>query len=52
MKFIMTFLIVSVFLSGCATWEAKLDQRLKWKKFRNESPDSKMTPFNKWPPEQ
>ena len=52
MKLFITFVILSLFLSGCATWEAKLDQRLKWKKFREESPNSIMTPFKKWPAEK
>ncbi len=39
-------------MSGCASWEAKLDQRAKWKKFRDESPKSPTTPFKRWPPEQ
>ena len=39
-------------MTGCATWEAKLDQRAKWKKFREESLNSPTTPFKRWPPEQ
>ncbi|MDD9864893.1 MAG: hypothetical protein OXS32_00925 [Verrucomicrobiales bacterium] len=39
-------------MTGCASWEAKLDQRAKWKKFREESPNSPTTPFKRWPPEE
>ncbi|GIT38637.1 MAG: hypothetical protein Ct9H300mP7_5580 [Verrucomicrobiota bacterium] len=37
---------------GCATWEEKLDQRSKWKKFREESNQSPTLPFQKWPREK
>jgi len=39
-------------MAGCASWEAKLDQRAKWKKFREESPKSPTTPFKRWPSEE
>lgn len=37
---------------GCATWEAKMDQRTKWKKFREESTQSTTLPSRKWPQEK
>ena len=37
---------------GCATWEDKLDQRAKWKKFREDSTQSPTLPFQKWPREK
>ena len=46
--------LLGVLLSamGCATWEEKLDQRAKWKKFREESTQSTTLPFQKWPREK
>ena len=43
--------IATVYLSGCESLESKYDQRMKWKKFREESPNTPMTPFKKWPAE-
>ncbi len=39
-------------VQGCATWEDKLDQRAKWKKFHEESTQSTTLPFQKWPREK
>jgi len=46
--------LLGVLLSamGCANWEDKLDQRAKWKKFREESNQSPTLPFQKWPREK
>jgi len=46
--------LLGVLLSamGCATWEDKLDQRAKWKKFREDSTQSPTLPFQKWPREK
>ena len=53
-KVLIGIAILCVLLSaqGCAIWEEKLDQRSKWKKFREESNQSTTLPFQKWPREK
>ena len=48
----IALLCVLLSAQGCATWEEKLDQRSKWKKFREESNQSTTLPFQKWPREK
>jgi len=48
----IALLCVLLSAQGCATWEEKLDQRSKWKKFREESNQSPTLPFQKWPREK
>jgi len=48
----VALLCVLLSAPGCATWEEKLDQRSKWKKFREESNPSPTLPFQKWPREK
>ena len=48
----IALLCVLLSAQGCATWEEKLDQRSKWKKFREESNQSHTLPFQKWPREK
>jgi hypothetical protein len=47
---IMLWILLSA--PGCATWEEKLDQRAKWKKFHEESNQSPTLPFRQWPREK
>ena len=49
---LLALLWVLLCAQGCATWDDKLDQRAKWKKFHEESTQSTTLPFQKWPREK